>query len=78
VTDAPTNDGFYAYAVSASRLGSESGFASALIALSDRTPPPAPLPMMITSKYSFIRELVEMKWESLHGTIGCRHGRKRP
>jgi choice-of-anchor C domain-containing protein len=63
VTDLPTNDGFYAYAVSASRLGSESGFASALIAVSDRTPPPAPTNVVVALAASG----VQISWQQPPG-----------
>jgi choice-of-anchor C domain-containing protein len=63
VTDLPTNDGFYAYAVSASRFGSESGFASALIALSDRTPPPAPTNVVVALAASG----VQISWQQPAG-----------
>lgn len=42
VTDLPPADGLYTYAVTASRLGSESAISNAVVAVSDRTPPPAP------------------------------------
>ena len=63
VTDFPTNDGLYAYAVSASRLGSESGFAGALIALSDRTPPPAPTNVAVALAASG----VQISWQEPPG-----------
>jgi hypothetical protein len=65
VTDLPTNDGLYAYAVSASRLGSESGFASALIAISDRTPPPAPTNVAVALAASG----VQVSWQQPPGEI---------
>ncbi|HEX3716951.1 MAG TPA: DUF642 domain-containing protein [Verrucomicrobiae bacterium] len=65
VTDLPTNDGLYAYAVSASRLGSESGFASALIAISDRTPPPAPTNVTVVLAASG----VQITWQQSPGEI---------
>ncbi len=43
VTDLPPADGLYAYGVSASRLGSESAVSNAVVGLSVRTPPPAPM-----------------------------------
>ncbi len=42
VTDLPPTDGLYSYGISASRLGSESAISNVVVALSDRTPPPAP------------------------------------
>jgi len=65
VTDLPTNDGLFAYAVSASRLGSESGFASALIAFSDRTPPPAPTNVAVALAPSG----VAITWQQSPGEI---------
>jgi hypothetical protein len=64
-TDLPAADGLYAYAVSASRLGSESGFASALIAISDRTPPPAPSSVVVALGASG----VQISWKQSPGEI---------
>ncbi|HZM01547.1 MAG TPA: Ig-like domain-containing protein [Candidatus Saccharimonadales bacterium] len=43
VTDLPPADGLYSYGISASRLGSESAISNVLVAVSDSTPPPAPI-----------------------------------
>src|SRR5262249_41966328 len=42
VLDLPPSDGSYRYGVRAGRLGAESGISNVVIAVSDRTPPPAP------------------------------------
>jgi hypothetical protein len=47
ITDLPPADGLYSYGISASRLGSESAVSNVLVALSDRTPPPAPTNVLV-------------------------------
>jgi hypothetical protein len=47
VVDSPPTNGLYSYGISASRFGSESGISNVVVALSDRTPPPAPTNVLV-------------------------------
>ncbi len=64
-TDFPPSNGLYAYAVTASRLGSESGIANAVVGLSDRTPPPAPTNVAVMLAASG----VQISWQEPPGEI---------
>ena len=55
VLDLPPADGVYSYAISASRLGSESALSAPVLADSDRTAPPAPTNVAVVLAASGVR-----------------------
>jgi hypothetical protein len=63
VVDLPPADGRYSYGVSASRFGSESGISNVVVALSDRTPPPAPTNVIVSAALSG----VQISWQEPAG-----------
>jgi hypothetical protein len=65
VLDLPPADGLYSYAISASRLGSESALSAGVLADSDRTGPPAPTNVIVTLAVSG----VQITWQEPSGQI---------
>ncbi len=65
VTNLPPADGVYSYAVSASRLGSESALSAAVIADSNRTAPPAPTNVVVALASSG----VQITWQEPSGGV---------
>jgi len=63
VLDLPPVDGLYSYAVSASRLGSESALSAAVLAISDRAAPPAPANILVVLAASG----VQITWQEPSG-----------
>jgi hypothetical protein len=63
VVDLPPADGLYSYGVSASRFGSESALSNVVVALSDRTPPPAPTNVIVSAAASG----VQITWQEPAG-----------
>ena len=63
VLDLPPADGVYSYAISASRLGSESALSAPVLADSDRTAPPAPTNVAVVLAASG----VQITWQEPSG-----------
>jgi fibronectin type 3 domain-containing protein len=63
--DLPPSDGPYRYGVTASRLGAESGLSNVVVAISDRTPPPAPTNVAAVLAASG----VQISWQEPVGTV---------